>query len=73
MQPAPRRGRRLVGENLLQALALAMVIEGIGPFVGPARWRGMMLRVAQLPDNQLRVFGAVVMGLGVLTLQILSH
>jgi len=62
-----------VGETLIQALALAMVIEGIGPFLGPSRWRGMMLRVAQLPDQQLRVFGAVVMGLGVLTLQLLSH
>ena len=60
-------------ESLLKALALAMVIEGIGPFVAPARWRGMMLRVAQLPDSQLRFFGAIVMGLGVLALQIVSY
>lgn len=57
----------------MQALALAMVIEGVGPFLGPRRWRGMIVRVAQLPDKQLRIFGAVVMGLGVLILQLVGH
>ncbi len=59
-------------EALLTALALAMVIEGIGPFIGPSRWRRMMLRLAQLPDRSLRVFGAITMGLGVLLLQLLG-
>ena len=49
-----------------------MVIEGIGPFIGPSRWRRMMLRLAQLPDRSLRVFGAITMGLGVLLLQLLG-
>lgn len=57
-------------ELFIKALALAMVIEGIGPFLGPSRWRHMMLSVARLPDRQLRIFGAVVMGLGVLILQL---
>lgn len=58
---------------LLKALALAMVLEGIGPFLLPGRWRQMMATVSRLPEAQLRVFGAVVMGLGVLLLQLVGR
>nr|MBV6628492.1 DUF2065 domain-containing protein [Oceanococcus sp. HetDA_MAG_MS8] len=57
-------------EAFLQAVALAMVIEGMGPFLLPGRWRRMMLRLLQLPENNLRVFGALTMGMGVLILQL---
>lgn len=62
-----------MSEMLLKALALAMVLEGIGPFLIPGRWRQMMVSVARLPEPQLRVFGAVVMGLGVLLLQLVGR
>lgn len=53
----------------MQAMALAMVIEGIGPFLVPARWRQFMLQLAVLPESRLRLIGGITMGLGVLLLQ----
>lgn len=57
--------------ELARALALVMVIEGLAPFLAPARWREAMQRMAQLPDRVLRQFGLVLVGLGVLTLNLL--
>ncbi|WP_075182749.1 DUF2065 domain-containing protein [Pantoea sp. 1.19] len=39
------------------ALALVLVIEGIGPMFLPRIWRRMILSMAQLPDRLLRRFG----------------
>lgn len=57
--------------ELARALALVMVIEGLAPFLAPARWREAMQRMAQLPDRVLRQFGLVLVGLGVLILNLL--
>jgi hypothetical protein len=56
-------------EDLLQALALVMIIEGLLPFIAPERWRAMMLRVSAVDGRSLRVFGAVLIGAGLLLLQ----
>ena len=51
-------------QDLVTALALVLVIEGILPFVNPARWRAMMVLVAQQPDSVIRKIGLVSMLLG---------
>lgn len=56
-------------EDLLRALALVMVIEGLLPFLAPERWREMILRVSTVDRRSLRIFGAVMIGAGVLLLQ----
>ena len=57
-------------QQILTALALYMIIEGMIPFIGPGFFRRNVVRLAQLDDNQLRVVGLMVMlgGLGLLYL-----
>jgi uncharacterized protein YjeT (DUF2065 family) len=56
--------------DLAAALGLVLVIEGILPFLGPAAFRGALMRVAGSGDATLRAGGAVSMlaGLAVLWL-----
>lgn len=58
--------------ELSRALALVLVIEGLGPFLLPARWRVTMLRLARLDERSLRIVGLVSIGLGVFALQLLK-
>ena len=55
-------------ENLIPALALVLVIEGMLPFLSPKGWRDAMSQAAQLPDNVLRTLGFVSMMAGVIIL-----
>ena len=55
-------------DNLIPALALVLVIEGMLPFLSPRGWRDAMSQAAQLPDNVLRTLGFVSMVAGVIIL-----
>lgn len=58
--------------DLFRALALVMVIEGLMPFLAPQRWRDMLLKIAtQLDEKSLRIFGASMVGIGLLWLHLL--
>ncbi len=59
-------------DEILRAVALLLVIEGIMPFLSPGKWRETMMQVAQLPDSTLRGFGLGIMLLGVILLYWLS-
>lgn len=52
-------------EQLLIALSLILVLEGIVPFLYPQRWRQLVHRLAELDDRQLRLTGLVSMLAGV--------
>ena len=54
-----------MGESVLMAVGLMLLLEGLMPFVAPAQWRAAMSRVARLRDGQIRFMGlaAVVLGL----------
>ena len=54
--------------EILTALALVLVIEGILPFVSPGRYRQMVAQIVRLGDNQLRTFGLGAMIAGVVLL-----
>lgn len=56
--------------DLLAALALVLVIEGIVPFLNPQSLRKMLVTVAQLDDRTLRITGLVSMICGVVMLYI---
>ena len=47
------------------ALALVLVLEGLGPMLYPRAWRRMLAAMSQLPDNIFRCFvcGLVVAGI----------
>lgn len=53
---------------LWAAIALVLVFEGLVPLVAPRRWRRTVTRLAQMQDGQLRFFGLVCVGLGLLLL-----
>lgn len=56
--------------DLLAALALVLVIEGIVPFLNPQSLRKMLVTVAQLDDRTLRITGLISMICGVVMLYI---
>lgn len=59
-----------MASNLLLALALMLVIEGILPFLAPRVWRETFRRATELADGQLRFVGLMSMAAGVLLLTI---
>jgi uncharacterized protein YjeT (DUF2065 family) len=50
--------------ELLAALALVMVIEGLMPFISPARWRDVFSRILAMSDGQIRFIGLLSILLG---------
>ncbi|HMQ72110.1 MAG TPA: DUF2065 domain-containing protein [Rubrivivax sp.] len=59
-----------MGEALLGALALMLVIEGLLPLVNPGGWRNIFSRVLQMSDGQIRFIGLLSVGAGLLLLAI---
>ena len=55
-------------DNLLLALALVLVIEGVLPFLLPALWRDTFKKLTEMTDGQLRFIGLTSMIAGLLLL-----
>ncbi|EOS3367655.1 DUF2065 domain-containing protein [Escherichia coli] len=47
------------------ALALVLVLEGLGPMLYPKAWKKMISAMTYLPDNILRRFGGGLVVAGV--------
>ncbi len=58
--------------ELLVAVALLLVIEGIIPFLNPGGLRRAMLQISQLNDGTLRFAGLTSMVLGCLLLYVVN-
>ena len=59
--------------DLVRALALVLVLEGIMPFVMPQRWRQYLLSIASLNDRVLRFVGLSSMTVGLVILQFMRR
>jgi hypothetical protein len=57
-----------MGEMLLGALAMMLVLEGLLPFLSPAAWRSIFERATQMTDGQIRFLGLSSMVVGLLLL-----
>ena len=57
-----------MGEIIVAAFALMLVIEGILPFTAPRFWREAFRRFTELTDGQIRFAGlaSMVVGLAIL-------
>ena len=55
-------------DDLLAALGLMLVLEGILPFLNPSALRQTLVRLTQLEDRALRWIGLASMALGLLIL-----
>ena len=56
------------GSTWLAALGLALILEGLLPFIAPSAWRQAFTQLMQRADGQLRFFGLVAVGGGLLLL-----
>ena len=54
--------------DLLTALALVMVVEGIIPFISPQGYKNTMQQMLSMPDKTLRSIGLGLMLAGVIAL-----
>ena len=54
--------------QLLSALCLVAVLEGLFLFVTPGGWKRAAAQLHALPDRKLRWLGAAVAGLGLVSL-----
>jgi uncharacterized protein YjeT (DUF2065 family) len=54
------------GNTLLAAIGLALIIEGALPFISPGAWRQAFAQLLQLRDGQIRFFGLLALGGGLL-------
>lgn len=54
------------------ALALVLVLEGLGPLLYPRAWRRMIATMSQLPDNILRRFGGGLVVAGIVIYYMLT-
>jgi len=57
-------------DELIRAIALVLVIEGMLPFLSPDGWRQAMMQAARLSDKTLRYLGFGSMFVGVIILYI---
>jgi|TARA_R110002110_G_scaffold14991_6_gene68441 uncharacterized protein YjeT (DUF2065 family) len=57
-------------QDLGVALCLVLVIEGIIPFLYPARWKEMVAVAAQVDERTMRIMGfcSMILGTGLLYL-----
>jgi len=51
-------------DDLLSALALVLVIEGLFPFISPAGFRKKILAMTDMNDSQIRIAGLASMAGG---------
>jgi uncharacterized protein YjeT (DUF2065 family) len=58
--------------ELLAALCLVFVFEGLFLFAAPRMWQRMAEQMHALEPRHLRLIGGVLMGIGVLALQFVN-
>jgi len=57
-----------LGDIVLAALAMMLVIEGLLPFLNPGAWRRVFESATRLSDGQIRFLGLSSMVAGVVML-----
>ena len=62
-----------MGNILLTAFALMLIVEGVLPFLMPVLWRETFRRLTELSDGQIRFIGLTSMLAGLLLLYIARH
>ncbi|GAB3013876.1 DUF2065 domain-containing protein [Bowmanella dokdonensis] len=57
-----------MSEVLWLALAMVLVLEGIGPMLFPKKWQRYMQQLSGQPPEQLRTMGGVMVTIGLVAL-----
>ena len=59
--------------ELVTAIALVFIIEGLLPFASPGRYRQMVAQVVGMSDNAIRVVGLVLIMIGLIVFTIVRN
>jgi uncharacterized protein YjeT (DUF2065 family) len=59
-------------QEILVALGLVLILEGILPFLNPAGWRRALMMLTQMDDRWLRIMGLSSMLVGLLIIHLLK-
>lgn len=59
-----------MGDLLIGALALMLVIEGLLPFLSPGSWRQVFERAIRMTDGQIRFIGLISLAAGLILLAV---
>ncbi len=59
-----------MGDLLLGALALMLVLGGLLPFLSPQAWRSVFERATRMSDGQIRFLGLSSMLIGLVLLAV---
>ncbi len=57
-------------QDILTAVSLFLIIEGMVPFIGPDFYRQAVVRIAKMDDNGLRLTGLTIATVGIVILYI---
>lgn len=61
-------GPKFMLEDIIRAVGLMLVFEGIMPFLAPKRWRNMAKTLGKVDESAMRLIGLFSMLLGLLLL-----
>jgi uncharacterized protein YjeT (DUF2065 family) len=61
-----------MGDILVPAIALMLVLEGILPLFAPQFWRGVFRQMIELRDGQIRFIGLASVAIGAAILLVVS-
>ena len=56
------------GEVILMAVAMVLIVEGVGPMLFANKWQGFLQQISQQPVSQLRTMGGILVTIGVVSL-----
>ncbi len=59
-----------MGDLVLGALALMLIVEGLLPFVSPRNWRQVFERAIRMSDGQIRFIGLMSILAGLMLLML---
>ena len=62
-----------MGDFLVPAIALMLVLEGILPLTAPKLWRDMFRQMTELRDGQVRFIGLASVGIGAVLLVLFAR
>jgi uncharacterized protein len=60
----------VTADALITALGIFLVAEGLMPLLAPRSWREAFQRLMQFNNGQLRFFGLVFVGLGLVLISL---
>jgi uncharacterized protein YjeT (DUF2065 family) len=62
-----------MGDYLVPAIALMLVLEGLLPLVAPRAWKGVFRQMIEMRDGQVRFIGLMSIVVGGVLIMVVSR